>query len=285
MNVMPSSSKPLNWRLVWNIARKDWKEVRHNRMVWTPALATPIIFVVVLPVVILALPNTAALPGSELGKQASAQALVTIMPAAIREQVAGLDGDQAIVVLLLGFFLAPLFLMVPLLVASVVGADSIVGEKERKTLEALLYTPATDRELYLAKLISSVVPAILVAWLSFAVYVIVTNVIGAPLMGRIWFPLPHWWPLIFWVSPAVATLGMSVIVLVSSRVSTFVGAQQVSGLVAMPIVLLVIGQVVGIISFSVLEVFVLGVVVWIVDAGLIWLGVRQFSRSALMARI
>ena len=30
--------------------------------------------------------------------------------------------------------------------------------------------------------------------------------------------------------------------------------------------------------------FALGVVIWLVDAGLIWLGVKQFSRSALMAR-
>ena len=62
------------------------------------------------------------------------------------------------VVLMLGFLFAPMFLILPLMVASIIGADSIVGEKERKTLEALLYTPATDRELYLAKLLSAVVP-------------------------------------------------------------------------------------------------------------------------------
>ncbi|MEO8397460.1 MAG: ABC transporter permease subunit [Chloroflexota bacterium] len=275
----------MNWRIIWRIALKDWKEILHNRMVLMPALITPLIFTVFLPGVILSLSNTASLPGGSLGKQTSGAALIAIMPPAVREQLTGLNIDQATVVLLLGFFLAPLFLMVPLLVASVIGADSIVGEKERKTLEALLYTPASDGELYIAKLISSVVPAIAVAWLSFGVYIIVTNVLGAPLMGRIWFPLPHWWPLIFWVSPAVALLGMSVIVLVSSRVSTFTGAQQISGLVAMPIVLLVIGQVVGIVSLGVVEVFALGAVIWIVDAGLIWIGVKQFSRSALMARI
>ena len=274
----------MNWRIIWKIAVKDWKEVLHNRMVLMPALITPLIFTVFVPVLILTLSNTNNL-SSGLGKQTSGAAMIAMMPPAVREQLGGMNVDQAMVVLLLGFLLAPMFLMVPLLVASVIGADSIVGEKERKTLEALLYTPATDRELYLAKLISSVVPAILVAWVSFALYIIVTNVIGAPLMGRIWFPLPHWWPLIFWVSPAVATLGMSVIVLVSSRVSTFTGAQQISGLVAMPIVLLVIGQVAGIVSLGIVEVFALGVVIWLINAGLIWIGVKQFSRSALMARI
>jgi ABC-type Na+ efflux pump permease subunit len=275
----------MNWRMMLNIALKDWKEIRYNRMVWTPALATPIIFAVLLPLVLLSLANAEGASSSELGRQASAQALIALMPEVVGKQLVGMNGDQAMVVLLLGFFLAPLFLMIPLLVSSVIGADSIVGEKERKTLEALLYIPASDRELYLAKLISSVVPAILVAWVSFGVYVIIANVIGAPLMQRVWFPLPHWYPLIFWVSPAVATLGMSVIVLISSRVSTFVGAQQVSGLVAMPIVLLVIGQVVGIVALGVLEVFIIGVVIWLVDALLIGFGMKQFSRSALMARI
>ena len=189
------------------------------------------------------------------------------------------------VLLVLGYFFAPMFLMVPLLVASVFGADSIVGEKERKTLEALLYTPATDRELYIAKLISSVVPALVVAWASFVLALIINNVAGARLMGSVWFPPAHWWPLIFWVAPGVATLGMSIIVLVSSRVSTFIGAQQISGLVAMPIVLLVLGQVLGIIYLGVLQTFALGVVIWLINVPLIWIGVKQFSRSALMARI
>ena len=102
--------------------------------------------------------------------------------------------------------------------------------------------------------------------------------LGAGVMGGLWFPLPHWIPLILWVSPAVATLGMSVIVLISSRVSTFTEAQQPSALLVLPIILLVIGQAVGVIYLSIGLVVVLGAVIWLLDAGLIWLGIRQFSR-------
>jgi ABC-type Na+ efflux pump permease subunit len=42
------------------------------------------------------------------------------------------------------------------MVSSVLAADSFAGEKERKTLEALLYTPTTDRELFTAKLLEAV---------------------------------------------------------------------------------------------------------------------------------
>ncbi len=274
----------MNGRIIWRIAVKDWKEVLRNRTAMTSSLLLPIAFVVVIPLIIIYLPSTLNLSGMN-NSRASLQALMTVMPAPVREQIAGLDADQATVVLILGFFFAPMFLILPLMVASIIGADSIVGEKERKTLEALLYTPASDRELYLAKLLSSVVPAIVIAWGSFIVYTIVLNIAGANLIGRVWFPQPHWYPLILWVAPAVATLGMAVIVLISSRVSTFMAAQQTSGVLVLPIVLLVVAQATGVIYLSVGVVFALGVVIWLIDAGLIWIGVRQFSRSALMARI
>jgi ABC-2 type transport system permease protein len=213
------------------------------------------------------------------------QPLLANLPPTMAAQIAGLNPNQILIVLILGFMFSPLFLIVPLMVASIIGADSIVGEKERKTLEALLYTPATDGELYLAKLLSAILPAVALSWGSFLAYTLVVNLAGASVMGRIWFPLPHWLPLILWVSPAVAALGMAGIVLVSSRVSTFMEAQQTSGLLVLPVILLVVGQALGVIYLSVELVIALGVVIWLIDAALIWLGVKQFSRSALMSRI
>jgi hypothetical protein len=40
-----------------------------------------------------------------------------------------------------------------------------------------------------------------------------------------------------------------------------------------------------VIYLSVALVFALGLVLWVIDAALIWVGVKQFSRSRLMARI
>ena len=274
----------MNWQIIWNIALKDWKEVRQNRMAWLPAIIVPLIFVVVLPLGVIVLPQV--LGDSGLSSTTSDfDPLLASLPPAVAAQIAELNTHQMLIVLILGFMFSPMFLIVPLMVASIIGADSIVGEKERKTLEALLYTPATDAELYLAKLLSAIVPAVVLAWGSFIVYTLVVNLAGTSVMERMWFPLPHWLPLIFWVSPAVAVLGMAGIVLVSSRVSTFMEAQQTSGLLVLPIVLLVVGRAAGVIYLSVELVVVLGVVIWLVDAALIWLGVKQFSRSALISRI
>ena len=94
-------------------------------------------------------------------------------------------------------------------------------------MEGLLYTPASDIELFLGKTLGSVNPGCpACSWISFMVYTIIINTLGYPLMGEVWFPLNSWWPLIFWITPAIAVLGISVTVLVSSKVNTFMEAYQ-----------------------------------------------------------
>ena len=106
-------------------------------------------------------------------------------------------------VLMTGYLLAPLILVMPLMLSTIVGAESFVGEKERKTIEALICSPATDGELFVGKMLASVAPAVVLAWLDFVVYGVVVNVAGWPVMERIWFPPATWWPLMLWVTPAI----------------------------------------------------------------------------------
>lgn len=47
------------------------------------------------------------------------------------------------------------FLLMPLLVASTVAADSFAGERERKTLETLLATRLSDRAIFLGKVLAA----------------------------------------------------------------------------------------------------------------------------------
>jgi ABC-type Na+ efflux pump permease subunit len=183
------------------------------------------------------------------------------------------------------FMLAPLFLIMPLMFSSVVGADSFVGERERKTMEALLYSPVTDRELFLGKVLAAVIPAILLSWLTYLVYIIVVNVASYGLFQRIWFPLPTWWPLMFWLTPAFALLGISATVLVSSRVRTFMEAYQLSGSLVVLVLAFMVGQATGVLFLGVGTVMIVGTLIWIADAVLIYLSVRNFKRSLLIAKL
>jgi len=274
----------MNWRSIWAIVRKDLKEVRQNKAAWVPAIAVPLIFAILMPVLFIVLPQIIPIEDvqRELGDVA---ALLEKLPPTMGALFDGLGLEQMFVLYMTGFLLAPLFLIMPLMFSSVVGADSFVGERERKTLEALLYTPATDMELFLGKVLAAVIPAISLSWLTYLVYIIVVNVASFGLFGRIWFPLPTWWPMMFWLTPAFALLGISATVLISSRVKTFMEAYQLSASLVVLVLAMVIGQVTGVLFLGVGTVLLTGSLIWIVDAILIYVGVRNFKRSMLITKL
>jgi ABC-2 type transport system permease protein len=273
----------MNWRAVGALARKDLKEVRQNKVAWIPAAIVPMVIVLLLPLAFILGPTLLAPSAVTPASAGAVHSLTGLVPASMARELPGLNEAQRWVVFTTGFISAPMILLLPLMFSSIAGADSFVGERERQTLEALLYTPATDGELFLGKVIASVVPALLLTWLSFVVYAVVVNVAGWHIMQRVWFPTAAWWPLMLWVAPAIATLGMAAAVLISSRVSTFMEAYQLTGSLVVIVLALVIAQATGVLSLSVPVTLLVGVAVWAVDAVLVWLSVRLFSRGAVKA--
>ncbi len=67
-----------------------------------------------------------------------------------------------------------------------------------------------------------------------------------------------WLILVIWVSPAAAVLGFGTMILVSSKVTTYQEASQIGGIVVLPIVALIIGQVGGVLYLSPGFVLLLG---------------------------
>ncbi|MGE5463969.1 MAG: ABC transporter permease subunit, partial [Syntrophothermus sp.] len=207
------------------------------------------------------------------------------LPPAVQVLFNGLRLEQMFTVYITAFMLAPLFLIMPLMFSSVVGADSFVGERERKTMEALLYAPTTDIELFLGKVLAAVIPAVSLSWLTYLVYIIVVNAGTFNMFGRIWFPLAPWWPMMFWLTPAFAVLGISATVMISARVKTFMEAYPLTGSLVVVVLALVVGQATGVLVLGVGTVILIGTILWIVDAVLIYFNLRSFNRSSLIANL
>jgi ABC-type Na+ efflux pump permease subunit len=274
----------MNWRSIWAIARKDLMEVKQNKAAWGPAIALPLIFAILMPILFTLVPQY--IPVEDVQRElGDMETLLRNLPPTIQVIFEGLKLEQMFVLYMTAFMLAPLFLIMPLMFSSVVGADSFVGERERKTLEALLYSPATDMELFIGKVLASVIPAIGLSWLTYLVYIIVVNVASYGLFNRIWFPLPTWWPMMFWLTPAFALLGISATVLISSRVKTFMEAYQLTGSLVVLVLALVIGQATGVLYLGVGTVMLVGTLIWIVDAVLLYISIRNFKRSMLIAKL
>jgi ABC-type Na+ efflux pump permease subunit len=170
------------------------------------------------------------------------------------------------------------------MVSSVLAADSFAGEKERKTIEALLYSPVTDRELFTGKLLGPWLAAVILGLVSFMVYTCMVDLAGWVAMKEVLLPNVMWVILAVWVSPAVAGLGLVVMVFVSARAQGFQDAYQTGGLVVLPILALMVGQATGIMFFTAEVVFFLGLALWIVVLALLWGASRGFGREQLMSR-
>jgi ABC-2 type transport system permease protein len=276
----------MNWRAIRAIVYKDLLVITRSRNTMLTFILLPVIFLVILPGGAVLLASNADAMSEFTSDSQDMEAFFTNMPPSITAEMESFTTEnQRAIALVTLYFFAPLFLILPLMLSSMIAADSLAGEKDRKTLEALIYTPTTDAEIYTAKLLSAWIPALLVTLVGFVIYGIVVNATAWPIMGRIFFPNLTWIVLVLWLAPAAAGLGLSASVLVSSRVSTAQEAYQIGGLTVLPVVVLVIGQLAGVVYLSVIFILGVGLVIWLIDLVLLWFGARIFRRGELLSRL
>jgi ABC-type Na+ efflux pump permease subunit len=272
----------MNWKTIFTIAKKDIQEARQNKSVWMPILIVPLFFVLLIPVGTIIGMSQAGPKATEMLSDSDMAKFLMNMPPAMTQSIQGLTPVQSGLVVILGYFFAPFFLIMPLMYSTVIASESFAGERERKTIEAILYTPVSDTELFLGKVLAGFIPAVTISWASFVAYTIVLNAAGFPIMGRLWFPLTNWYPLIFWVSPALSLLGIAVTVLISAKVQTFMGAYQTSASLVVLVLALLVGQITGVLYLSVLVGLLLGVVIWVTAIIMMIYAIRTFNREKLL---
>ena len=153
----------MKWSNILAIAKKDCLEVRQNTAAWLPMVIVPLVFVVVIPLLYFL---TGSIDAMTLTADTDVQTFTQNLPPSMAAAIEGMNMGQSGMVLMLGYMFAPMFLILPIMFATEVACESFAGERERKTMEALLYTPASDAELFLGKVVAAAVPALLITWVS-----------------------------------------------------------------------------------------------------------------------
>jgi ABC-2 type transport system permease protein len=273
----------MNTRAISAIIKKDLKVIKQNKGIVVPIIIMSLVFFIVMPGLSALVPGVVNGVGGDLFDISDIEKLMAKMPPGLQQELSGLNMSQKVTKYFLVYMMAPMLMLLPILVASTIAADSFAGEKERKTIEALLYTPTTDRELFVAKLLSAWLTAIALTLAGFGLYIVVGNMAAWPQMQRIFFPNAMWLVMIIWVVPAVVGLGISVMVLASARAQGIQDATQVGAIVALPIIGLFYMQVSGAMYFNIFVMFLLGLGTWLLTGVLIWLGSRSFQRKRILA--
>ena len=266
-------------RRLWALMRKDWRELARSKQAVTPLVVVPVLFAVVLPAAVILLGDNAALTSSVGGLQG----FLDHLPARLIPRT--YSAQQSVVYAVIVYFMAPFFLIIPVMVASITASSSFVGEKERRTIEGLLYTPLTDRELVLGKVLVSVIPSVLLAWGSFGLYAGIVHLLAGPRLGGITFPTWTWVIIITALVPLIAFLATCLIVAVSGRSTTMQDAQGAAVLVVLPVVGLVVSQATGLLLFDTTIALVACVAVLVLDVVLFVAVVGRFRRERIVTRL
>ncbi len=257
----------------WIIARKEWAEVFKNRFVLFTVAFLPLIMTA-LPLIMLA----------AMGDSGEIEGVNTAdMPARFSELCEGMTGSECAQYFLLSQFML-LFMIMPLAIPVTIATYSIVGEKTTRTLEPLLATPISTLSLLGGKALAAVLPAILVTWLGFGVFVVGTVIIsggGSLLLGIL---NPLWLIAIFIVGPLLAFAAVCIAVMVSSRANDPRVAEQLSMLVILPLLALFFGQVTGFILINQQLIIWMAVGMVVVDLGLLTMATQVFQREAILTR-
>ncbi len=269
-------------RALWALVKKDIRAITTSPQMWIPMIIVPLIFVVVLPAVFLVLGRTINFQADTEDMQFVNQFLNGIPDGAVKDMLHSFTTvNQQLIYLLINFVFAPMFLMIPVMVSSIVSAAAFVGEKEKKTLETLLYSPMSENTMFWAKILAGFIPSMVVCLVGFVVFSVEFMTLGAPLFGRVLLPAAHWLPIVLWLSPALTLLVIFINVLISVKVKGFQEAQQMSVIVILPLLFLVYGQIGGIVFLSSLLVLVIGLVVFLVNAFLIRVAAKTYNRDKL----
>jgi len=269
-------------RKVLLVFRKDWREISRNWQVLMPILVVPILFTVALPAAIIVMPKIVNAPMTSTSQ--ITELIVENLPVAIQSQLSGLSETHIMIYVMVLYFFAPLFLIIPLMTSSVIASDSFAGEKERKTIEVLLATPMTDGELLLGKILVSFVPSMLVTGVSFLLYCATVDLLTYEMFGRLLLPNLEWVLLIFGLAPTVALAAIGLTVMISARVKGFREAQQISAVLVVPILIMLFAQASGVMIFGYLMVGALTLVFILVDVLLFSLGVKIFQREKILSQ-
>ncbi len=285
-DVEPASAEPVgsierrgtNWARVATVARTDLKQLAQARDFWLPMTILGSFFFVVIPAILL-LTVTRLGDVDAVGKIAET---LEVLPEQAKSQIRGASPEGQTGYALAVFLFAPVAVIVPLTISTAVGASTIVGERERGTGEFLAHSPATAREIYIGKLIASLVPGYLTVVVGFTLYSVLVNLTVGPSVGGWFFPTPQWWIMILWVLPPFLAICLSFVLRLSARVNSTAAAQQASGLISLPLIMIAYSQATGILFGSGAMPLVVGALAWLLAGLSLSRGVRSVTRSRLL---
>jgi uncharacterized membrane protein SpoIIM required for sporulation/ABC-type transport system involved in multi-copper enzyme maturation permease subunit len=172
--------------------------------------------------------------------------------------------------MIVGFF--------PISASLVIALESFVGEKERGSIEPLFNTPLSDWQIYIGKMVSSIVPSLFASFIGMLVYYL------GLIINHVTLPETRLIILIVVMTIIQAVVMVAGAVVVSSQATSVRAANLLASFIIIPMALLIQGESIVMFwgNYSTLWWLLLGLIVLAVL--LLRIGLAHFSREELLGR-
>ena len=254
------------------LIRKDIHSIIANKQVFAVLLIVPLILTIVLPSIFVIVLTQAPDAAKDFQKLLDKFFITS----------AEYNQQQMMVHLVLNYIMPSFFLIIPIMASSVMAASSFVGEKEKHTLETLLYSPLSLKQVFQSKILAGFFIGMIVSFISFVAMLLVLEVEAIFLTNFLLIPNISWLVILLLVAPAFSLVAISLIVRCSAKAKTIEDAQQRAVFLIFPILALVIGQFTGIILISAWLLLGLGLILIILDVFLMKGIAKDFTYEKLL---
>jgi len=260
------------------IIKKDILSITANKRMLTVLITVPLVMTVALPLTFILIVLLLPVDSPDMAQ------LIQLLEASY-PGILNLNNERiqyALIDMILNNIIPIFFILIPVMASSIMASGSFVGEKEKSTLETLLYCPLSLKEIFNAKILASFLLSMTVSVFSFIVMIVVTETLLFILTESIIIPNINWLIVLLLVSPAAAVISINLIVRNSAKAQSSEEAQQSSLFLVLPVMLLVVGQFTGIMMISV-KLFLLIAAVLVAVAVLTFKSsFRKFNYEALL---
>lgn len=255
------------------IIKKDLQRIVSSKRMFICLLVVPLVLTIVVPTIFLLTTYFAPEKSTELDK------LLELLP--VTEQSTNFLGNMA--GLILNYALPIFFLIIPIMASTIMSATSFVGEKEKQTLETLLYCPLSLTQIFQAKVAASFLLSMLVSCISFSVMLIVLETEIYVTAGLFILPGIQWLLVMLLLAPALSLIAVTLIVRISAKAQSVEDAQQGAVFLLLPVLLMLISQFSGLFLISAWMLLGLGVVCAVFAGFLLKRAMGRFTYESLHA--
>ncbi len=242
----------------WIVASKDLSVFKKNRYILYSLIALPLLMGIVIPGILIF---------------------------SLQAESSGINNAQLLqsAEMLINLFTA-YFVVIAAVLPTIIASYSFVGEKMEKSLEPLLATPTTDSELLFGKSLAAFIPCVGATYVGTAIFVVIIDVWSSMTLGVLLLPNLYWAVVMGLMTPLACVLSVEANVIISSRVNDIRAAQQIGGLIILPLLMvMILASTIQFIPLVTLGLIVSGALA-AADLALFYLAKATFQREEILTK-